>query len=312
MVNRTPNGKWDVDPLDPNYDPGNVYPTKFAGYGTGRGASATTGIVSGVTDLAKDADLIRVFKIGQQPGNMNDNKPPPDNSTGLPVAYGNYTPDAGTDNPYGNPFNRAGVPVVAPGSIRIATGNYTPGGVLPQIDASSANTKASVWKLTHPNGTENEIAQIQILFRDFAGPAAAKFTLEATGGSGTNQAVGGNIAVTGANTSYQSEVDALLADTSVGNAPIATIGAEASDAGNAIYVMAKLAGSPADIATLLGTLTTDVDNTDPQAAALHANYDAAFGPGGFNALFKFTGAAAAANAGAANPDRQRHHREQGA
>src|SRR4051812_45955230 len=32
LVNRTPNGKFDVDPSDPNYDPGNVYPTKYVGY----------------------------------------------------------------------------------------------------------------------------------------------------------------------------------------------------------------------------------------------------------------------------------------
>src|SRR4051794_4790023 len=29
LVNRTPSGKWDVDQADTNYDPGNVYPTKF-------------------------------------------------------------------------------------------------------------------------------------------------------------------------------------------------------------------------------------------------------------------------------------------
>src|SRR3954469_812721 len=58
VVNRSPNGKFDVDPTDPNYDPGNVYPTKYAGYGTGRGASPVTGIISGVTDLAKGTDLI--------------------------------------------------------------------------------------------------------------------------------------------------------------------------------------------------------------------------------------------------------------
>jgi hypothetical protein len=51
--------------------------------------------------------------------------------------------------------------------------------------------------------------------------------------------------------------------------------------------MAKLSGSAADIAALLGELTSDVDNSDSQFARLHGNYDAAFGAGGFNALFRF-------------------------
>jgi hypothetical protein len=100
----------------------------------------------------------------------------------------------------------------------------------------------------------------------------------------TNQAVGGAIAVSGANNSYVSEVDQLL-DPSVswGSAPIQTIGDEAGN----VYVMAKLSGSAADIATLLGQLVSDVDATDSQFAPLHASYDSAFGAGGFNVLFKF-------------------------
>jgi len=284
MVNRSPNGKFDVDPTDPNYDPGNVYPTKYAGYGTGRGASATTGIVSGVTDLAKGSDLINVFKIGQVSGSMNSHKPAPDTSTGVPVAYGNFTPDAGTDaNPYSVVFNRANVPVVADGSIRIATGNYTTGGTLPAIDGLSVNTKASVWKLSHPNGTENEIAQVQIAFRDFAGTAGDSVSLNGPT-KGNNQAVGGNIAVTGSNGSYHSEVDQLLDPSiNVGNAPIQAIGDENGN----VYVMAKLVGTAADIATLLGTLTNDVDSSDTQFASLHNTYDSQFAGGSFNALFKF-------------------------
>jgi len=294
IVNRSPNGKWDVDPLDPNYDPGATYPTKYAGYGTGRGASASTGIVSGVTDLAKGADLINVFKIGQVAGNMNDHKPPPDNSTGVPVAYGSYVGDSGTDGANGSSsysvvFNRAGVAPVAAGSIRIATGNYTPGGVLPSIDGASANTKASVWKLSHPQGTENEIAQIQILFRDFAGPTGRNFVglaNTADTGTPTNVAVGGAIAVTGANGSYQSEVDQLTTDAvTAGNAPIQTIGDEAGN----IYVLAKLNGTATDVAAFLNSpsITNDVDASDSQFAALHANYDSQFAGGSFNALFKF-------------------------
>src|SRR6185369_2399251 len=46
LVNRTPNGTFDVDPTDPNYDSGNAYATKYFGFGAGRSAVGTTGIVS--------------------------------------------------------------------------------------------------------------------------------------------------------------------------------------------------------------------------------------------------------------------------
>src|SRR5580765_893150 len=45
LVNRTPTGTWDVDEADANYD-GDIYPTKYGGFGTGRGVSALTGVVS--------------------------------------------------------------------------------------------------------------------------------------------------------------------------------------------------------------------------------------------------------------------------
>jgi hypothetical protein len=96
--------------------------------------------------------------------------------------------------------------------------------------------------------------------------------------------VGGSIAVTGSNNRYTSEVDQLTADNvTVGNTPIQTIGDEAGN----IYVMAKLNGAAADVASFLGAVTADVDNTDSQFALLHANYDALFPGGSFNALFKF-------------------------
>src|SRR5438552_7775516 len=96
MANRSPSGTWDADPNDPNYDASQVYPTKFAGYGAGRSTRTATGIVSAVTDLSKGGDLIPVFGIGQNANiKMNDSKPPPDTSTGVPVAYANYVPAAG-------------------------------------------------------------------------------------------------------------------------------------------------------------------------------------------------------------------------
>jgi len=289
LVNRTPSGKWDVDQADTNYDPSNVYPTKFGGFGAGRNAAGPTGIISGVTDLSKGADLNQVYGIGQTAHKMDDFRPAPDQSTGVPFTYGPYVPDSGSDGgatAYGNPSNPATATLIIPaGSVRIATGTWT--GTAPSIETLSVNTKASVWKLSHPAGTENEIATLQFAFRDLAGGATASVGPTATN---ANQAVGGSIAITGSNGKYTSEVDQLL-DPSVnkGSAPLATIGDEAGS----VYVMAKLAGSPADIATLLGNLTTDVDATDSQFASLHANYDGAFGSGGFNALFKVPNTAGA-------------------
>jgi hypothetical protein len=144
------------------------------------------------------------------------------------------------------------------------------------------NNKASVWKLSHPNNTENEVATLQFSTRivDFPNDTA---TLTATP-QNANQAVGGSILVTGSNGKYVSEVDQLL-DPSVnkGSAPIQGIGDEAGN----IYVMAKLLGTPADISAALASMSTDVDSNDPQFAPLHAAYDTQFGGGGFNALFKF-------------------------
>jgi hypothetical protein len=295
LTNRTPVGTWDADPSDPNFDPGATYPTKYGGFGTGRGASAVTGVASGVQDLAKDTDLIRIYGVGQQAHKMDDFRPPPDSSGAAPVAYGAYLGSSGTDgggagglNPYGNPVNLTGG--LAPGSVRIATGTWT-GSILPSIEQSSVNTKVSVWKLSHPTGTENEVATLQFAVRDLA-PAATRFSLDATG-TGTNQAVGGSIAVTGSNNQYVSEVDQLVANSATGNAPIATIGPEASN--SAIYVMAKLTGTQAQIDAFLNdpAVTADVGASDSQFALLHANYDAAFGAGGFNALFRFATPAAA-------------------
>jgi len=283
-ANRTPSGKWDVDQTDANYDPGNVYPTKFGGYGAGRSAVGTTGIISGVTDLSKGADLVPVFGVGQVSHKMDDFRPAPDQSTGVPVAYGAYVPDSGSDGgatAYGNPSNPAGASVIVPaGSVRIATGSWT--GAAPSIEQLSVNTKASVWKVSHPNNTENDIATLQFAFRDLAGGGPATSLTGVV--SNPNQAVGGSIAVTGNNNGYVSEVDQLL-DPSVnkGSAPIVTIGDEAGS----IYVMAKLNGTAADIATFLAANNTDVDSSDPQFALLHGAYDSKFGGGGFNALFKF-------------------------
>jgi len=290
-VNRTANGSWVIDDTDANYD-GGVYPDKVGGFGTGRGASAVTGVVSGVQDLAKDTDLIRIYGYGQTAHKMDDFRPAPADGSIGPIPYkpyaGNSNTDGGTSplTPYGNvvtPTPANGGAAIPQGSVRIATGTWT-GSILPSIEQLSVNTKASVWKLAHPTGTENEIATLQFAARDLipvvSGPATSLTGTLAN----ANQAVGGSIAVTGSNGGYSSEVDQLL-DPSVnkGSAPIQTIGDEAGS----IYVMAKLNGTAADISTFLANNTTDVDATDPQFALLHSAYDSAFGGGGFNALFKF-------------------------
>jgi hypothetical protein len=298
LVNRTPTGTWDIDDTDPNYD-GGVYPTKYGGFGTGRGASAVTGVVSGVQDLAKDTDLVRVYGFGQTSHKMDDFRPAPADGSLGPIPYKPYVGASNTDGggtPYGNPPNPGGVLVLPAGSLRIATGTWT--GAAPSIETLSVNTKASVWKLNHPNGTENEIATLAFAFRDIV-PVVSMASLSGTPAY-ANQAVGGSIAVSGSNGSYVSEVDELL-DPAVnkGSAPIQGIGDEAGN----IYVMAKLNGTAAEIATLLsgggggggcgGVPGSIVDATDPQFALLHAAYDTKFGGGGFNVLMKFPNTAGA-------------------
>jgi len=277
LVNRTPNGSFDADPSDPNYDPSQVYSTKFFGFGAGRATSGSSGVVSGVQDLAKGTDLIPLFGYGQSPGNANNLKPPPDTSTGAPVQY--KTPptiSTGSDIVW-PPCTPGYLPA---GSARLLTGTWT--GNAPSIHAASVNTKASVWKLSHPNNTENELATLQIQNHIIDFPPDT-VSLSATA-QNPNQAVGGAIAVSGANGSYVSEVDQLL-DPSVnkGSAPIQGIGDESGN----IYVMARLSGTAADIAAVLGNTTQDVDASDAEYSPLHVAYDTAFGNGGFNALFKF-------------------------
>jgi hypothetical protein len=98
------------------------------------------------------------------------------------------------------------------------------------------------------------------------------------------QAVGGSILVSGSNHEYVSEVDQLLnPSVDVGSAKIESIGSEPGS----IYIMARLSTTIAGgVQGLLAAMSTDVDASDPEFARLHALYDAQFGAGGFNALFK--------------------------
>jgi len=294
LTNRSPNGFYAIDDTSPSWDSTVAYPpAQYVGWGAGRGASLTTGIVSGVPDLNKDPNLKRIFKYGQQSGTVTVFKPadftnPPDSAEhpGEVVPW-KYNNDPGADLTYGTPSNPVGASIILPpGTVRLGVGTWT--GANPTIASgiNFPNTKASVWRSSHPLGTENDIAQVLTQTRDLNAPTGqdlAQLATTAAGTTPTNVAVGGGIAVTGSNGKYVSEVDLLTADSVLaGNAPIQTIG----DESGFVYVMAKLNG---DVAGFLNsaTITNDVDATDSQFAALHQNYDALFPGGSFNALFRF-------------------------
>jgi hypothetical protein len=235
--------------------------SRSLGFTVGRTQDAANGKFSGLQDLGAGASLIPVYGIGQRNDDL-DNYIPADFETQTSVfgaGRANYTT-----------------------KFLLGRGTWT--GAAPAFQAGSVDLKASTWNSN--TGLANSVAQLTLLTQDLGGTAAS-FTLEATGTKGANQAVGGSIAVTGANNSYTSEVDELLANVGIGNAPIASIGPEAGN----VYVMARLNGTAADIAALLGTLTTDVDASDPEFAKLHGHYDSRFTGGSFNALFKFPNSA---------------------
>ena len=280
LVNRAPAGRWDVDPSDPNYQPELGYPTKYAGFGAGRSVSGVTGIVSGVTDLAKGADLVPIFGIGQQANlKMNDFKPPPDTSNGAPVAYANYVAATGSDQVLGNPPSLRGCGLVPPaGAVRLLTGSWT--GAVPSFELASANNKASVWKLSHPNNNENEIAQLVFAVRDFASLCPPGVFNVSGSAVGNQRATDGRIVVTGSNGNYISEMDQLVADANSGTASVQTIGDELGT----LYVMAQITGIASDVNAVLAQFNNTAG--DAQAPLLHAAYDSQFGAGGFNLLFK--------------------------
>src|SRR5436190_9550260 len=189
LVNRTPSGTFDVDPTDPNYDSGQVYPTKYYGFTAGRSQNSITGIVSGIQDLSKGSDMIPLFGYGQTSRSASSLRPPDDTSTGVPVRYQtNPVAQSGSDviwPPCAPPFG------VAAGSARLLTGAWT--GNPPSIQTTSVNTKASVWKLDHPNNTENELATMQFAI---IGEPPNNDTVSLNGPTkGSNQAVGGAISV---------------------------------------------------------------------------------------------------------------------
>jgi hypothetical protein len=232
------------------------------GFTIGRTQDAVNGKVSGLQNLSAGVDLVPVYGFGQQTGSLP--RPP-----GIIIA--------GTFGIYPDPYAA---------DLLVARGTFTAG--CPTFETTSVDNKASVF--VNRSGIANTVATLAYSTRSLiadgglcGGGFGATATLNGTP-LHTNQAVNGFIAVSGANNKYVSEVDPLLEPSvNVGSAPIATIGDEAGN----VYVMAKLAGTANDINTLLGQLITDVDASDSQFALLHSNYDALFGLGGFNALFKF-------------------------
>jgi hypothetical protein len=238
------------------------------GFTAGRVSDALQGRYSGAQELSGGVPLIPIYGVGQQADDL-DNYIPPD-FTQQDAVFG-----AGR-SPYG-------VQTFAGRNLfLIARGSWS-GSVLPAFDSTSADTSARVWNSR--SGLETSPAT---LIFDYSGPCGlgdcfSMVSLRNFGVSGSNLAVGGSIAVNGNNNRYISEVDQLTSDLDFGHAPIQTIGDESGN----IYVMARLNGTAADIAALLGSLFNDVDATDSQFAALHAAYDGQFGSGGFNALFKF-------------------------
>jgi len=254
LLNRS-NGIIMEDGNNPGVDP------KSLGFTVGRTQDLAAGKFSGLQDLGAGTGLIPIYGIGQAAGKLGDR---------APANYDTVTSTFGGGN------------TAYPAKFLLGRGVWTGG--LPSFDTASVDSKASVY--VNNTGTANQIAQINYVT---VGGSSNSFTLEATGAKGQNQAVGGSIAVTGANNSYTSEVDQLVGNVALGNAPIATIGPEGP-----IYVMAKLTGAAADVAAFLADagVTNDVDATDSQFSLLHSAYDSQFGAGGFNALFKFPASAA--------------------
>src|SRR5436190_1410043 len=99
FINRSPNGIWDIDTNDPDYNPDAFYPTKYGGFNALRSANPSTGFVSGAYDTAKGPDGIKIFGFGQQTGNMNDYYPPPAHVAPdfKAVSYKPYLPDGNSD-----------------------------------------------------------------------------------------------------------------------------------------------------------------------------------------------------------------------
>jgi hypothetical protein len=146
-TNRSPNGTWDVNTNDPNYNPDASYPTIYGGFNAVRGQNIATGVVSGAYDTAKGSSALKIYGFGQQTGNMNDYYPPPAHVAPdfKPVAYMPYLPLANTDVAYGT--TRADLPQ---GSLRLSTGTWV-GPIAPSFDTTSPDNKTVLW-----TGTTNQ------------------------------------------------------------------------------------------------------------------------------------------------------------
>jgi hypothetical protein len=248
------------------------------GFTTGRIQDVAAGRLSGSADFSAGSAMKPVYGIGQTTGNLNNLIPP--NFDSQVATFGAGRINYGIETYLGKNF------------FLLARGTWT-GATEPDFDRLSADSSASVY--VNDTSAQSATATIEYQYRYLIFIEKFEFfdIVSSVPGSSINRAVGGAIAVSGFNNAYVSEVDQLLSDANQGHAPIQTIGPEAST--SAIYVMAKLTGTPAQIDAFLTDpgITADVKANDPQFAPLHAAYDSQFGPGGFNALFKFANPGAA-------------------
>jgi hypothetical protein len=279
LINRSPWGTFDVDPADPDYDPDVPYATYAAGFGSTRTNQLNDAIVSGLQRGSTGFQIIPVGGFGQTAGDMSTIHPPPArNPNGTLVSYQNYHPVGNIDVRYGTSGT-----LLPAGSLRIATGAWS-GAVAPSFDPQSLDNRSLVWSSSSLQS--DTLARSLYRTMDFCAPrplASVSLTNSIPPGS-NNETAGGAIIVSGSNGNYVSEVDEQnYAQMFPASAPVQSIGDESGN----VYVMAKLTGSASDIAAVLAALDQDVDSSDPSFAQLHAEYDAQFGGGGFNGLFRF-------------------------
>jgi len=233
------------------------------GFTTDRIQDVAAGRFSGSADLSAGSALKPVYGIGQTAGKL-DSLIPPNFDTQIAVFGAGRITNYGAETFQGKNL------------FLLARGTWA-GAAMPDFDKQSADSNASIY--LNNTSTQNAVASIVYQYRDGHIDPFELFQIS-SGAGGTNQAVDGAITVTGSSNNYASEVDQLLSDANSGHAPVQTIGDEAGN----LYVMAKITGTAIDVAAVLSQFNNTVG--DPQAALLHSAYDAQFGPGGFNLLYK--------------------------
>ena len=145
FTNRSPNGTFDADVNDPDYDPNVPYLTKYAGFELDHLADRNNGVLAGIQDLYLGSDLVRVGGFGQVAGNMKDIHPAPSRNPAdsihpfRAVSYADYHAASNTDVLFGT----TGGPLPA-GSLRLATGVWS-GDIAPSFDPFGQVRRAELW-----------------------------------------------------------------------------------------------------------------------------------------------------------------------